>query len=153
MHDEQWLDEFVGWLETYPWRWFATLTSRPELSEVQLRYRLRRWGSELGGALGTREYQWIGVPEYGSTGLHYHYHVLIAGLKPGCGAAERLHWARVWYKLAGDARIDDFAPNSGGVRYVLKSARPGDVDAIEFHLTTRPAFETKSDVRSLDNSK
>lgn len=134
----EWLSELTDWLECFPWQWFVTLTFRPGLSPAQARWRLLRWADELRDALGMSDFQWIGVPEDGSTGLHFHYHVLIAGLNPACGAAERLHWMRQWYKLAGDARIEDFKANCGGVRYVLKSVGPNDFDKVEFHLATRP---------------
>ena len=133
----EWLTEFAEWLEQFPWQWFVTLTFRPGLSPAQARWRLLRWTDELRVALGTENFQWFGVPEHGSTGLHFHYHVLVAGLTSGCGPAERLVWMRRWYKFAGDARIEDYKANCGGVRYVLKHVVPGDLDAIEFHLTTQ----------------
>jgi hypothetical protein len=137
MTDGEWLYELTEWLDGFSWRWFATLTFRPGLSPAQMRWRLLRWAEELGDALGTGEFEWIGVPERGSTGVHSHYHVLIAGLDPGCGAAERLYWMRRWYKFAGDARIEDFRANSGGVRYILKHLGPNDFDTIEIHLVSR----------------
>jgi hypothetical protein len=136
MNGGQWLEELANWLEQFPWQWFCTLTFRQGPSPARARWRLLRWADELRNALGTPGFQWVGVPEDGSTGLHFHFHVLIAGLNPGCGAAERLCWMRRWYKLAGDARIEDFEPNCGGVRYVLKHVVPDDMDAIEFHLAT-----------------
>jgi hypothetical protein len=139
MDGGQWLEEFSGWLEGFAWQWFATLTFRPGLSPAQARWRLIRWADELRDALGTEDFQWLGVPEQGSTGLHFHYHVLIGGLNPGCGAAERLCWMKRWDKLAGDARITDFKPDCGGVRYVLKAVRPEDFDEVEFHLATQPS--------------
>lgn len=138
MNGGEWLDALVDWLEGFAWQWFCTLTFRPGLSPAQARWRLRRWADELRNALGTTSFQWLGVPEDGSTGLNFHYHLLIAGLNPGCGAAERLCWMKKWHTLAGDARIEDFAANSGGVRYVLKHVVPGDLDAIEIHLAARP---------------
>jgi len=137
MQNGEWLDQLAGWLEEFDWQWFATLTSRPGLSQAQLRWRLRRWAEELDDALGTESFEWIGVPEKGVTGMHFHFHVLIAGLDANSGAIQRLAWMRRWSKLAGDAQIEDFRANSGGVRYVLKHVGPQDVDEIEFHLVSR----------------
>jgi hypothetical protein len=137
MNNGEWLEEVVSWLEGYEWQWFATLTFRHELSPAQARWRLLRWADELQQALGTDDFEWIGVPERGSTGLHFHYHVLIAGLDRGCGAAERLYWMQRWFRFAGDARIEEFRANCGGVRYVLKHVGPNDFDSIELHLISR----------------
>jgi hypothetical protein len=144
MKNGEWLEDLMDWLEAYPWQWFVTLTSRPGLSEAQARWRLLRWAEELQENLGTKTFHWVGVPENGVTGLHFHYHLLVAGLKPGCGATERLSWMRRWWKLAGDAQIEDFRAGSGGVRYILKSVGPNDFDKIEFHLATRASIQTES---------
>jgi hypothetical protein len=137
MNGGEWLEEFATWLEGFAWVWFCTLTARPGLSETQIRFRLRRWTIELGDALGTPDFGWVGIPEKGVSGFHFHFHLLVAGLTSGCGAAERLCWMKKWYALAGDARITDFKPNCGGVRYIVKHVVPGDLDAIEIHLATR----------------
>jgi hypothetical protein len=133
----EWLSELTEWLERFPWQWFATLTFRSSPSPAQARWRLLRWADELRDALGTANFEWIGIPEHGVTGLHFHFHALVGGLVPGCGAAERLCWMKKWHALAGDARITDFKPHSGGVRYILKHVVPGDMDAIEIHLRTQ----------------
>jgi hypothetical protein len=138
--DGEWLDGLVGWLEGFSWMWFATLTSRPGLSQAKLRWRLLRWAAELREALGTPDFEWIGVPESGVTGLNCHFHVLVGGLVAGCGAAERLEWMRRWYRLAGNAQIEDFRPGSGGVRYILKHVK-GDLDSIEWHLCSQTSAE------------
>ena len=147
MNGGEWLEELVTWLESFAWQWFVTLTFRPGLSPAQARWRLIRWAEELQQALGTSDFEWIGVPEHGSGGLNFHFHVLIGGLNPGCGAAERLCWMKRWYKLAGDARITDFKPDCGGVRYILKHIVPGDMDAIEFHLTTQTPAAVNSSTK------
>jgi hypothetical protein len=150
MTEREWLEELATWLESFAWQWFCTLTFRQGLSPAQAGWRLRRWADELRDELGTAEFQWLGVPEQGSTGLHFHYHLLVAGLNPGCGAAERLAWMRRWYKLAGDARIENFATNSGGVRYILKAVRPENFDKVEFHLAT--PVEMKSSTKHKTHS-
>lgn len=144
MVNGEWLDEMVNWLEGFPWQWFVTLTTRPGLSEVQLRWRLLRWADELREALGTQDFEWIAVPERGVTGWNFHFHVLIGGLKPGCGAAERLEWMRRWYKIAGDAQIEDYQPDAGGVRYILKHVGPWEFDQIEFRLKSKAPLLSKA---------
>jgi hypothetical protein len=114
-----------------------------------MRWRLLRWSEALQEDLGTKDFQWIGVPESGTSGFNFHFHVLIAGLRQGCGATERLEFMRRWYKLAGDAQIEDFRAGSGGVRYVLKSVGPNNVDKIEFHLAAPAPMEAKSGQKSL----
>jgi hypothetical protein len=147
MMDGEWLEELANWLEGFEWQWFCTLTFRPGLSPAQARWRLLRWADELRDALGTSDFQWFGVPEHGSTGLNFHYHVLIAGLNPGCGAAERLCWMKRWWKLAGDARIEDFKADSGAARYILKGVRPEHFDKIEIHLVSRTRVQFQCDVK------
>jgi hypothetical protein len=89
---------------------------------------------ELRDALGTPEFEWIAIPESGSTKLNFHYHALIAGLPESCGAAERLDYMRRWQKRAGDAHIVNYKPDVGGIRYVVKSIGPEDTDKLELHL-------------------
>lgn len=33
----QWKDDFIAWLEEFPWQWFCSLTFRPGLNEAQAR--------------------------------------------------------------------------------------------------------------------
>jgi len=141
MNREQWLDEFVEWLEAFPWCWFCSLTFRPGLSAAQARWRLRKWTDALRDELGTPNFEWIAVPEHGHTGLDFHYHALIAGLRE-YHATQRLEWMRRWHKIGGDARIDTFKPDVGGVRYLLKNVGPQDTDALELHLNARTQLQT-----------
>jgi hypothetical protein len=132
----EWLNEMTMWLQGFPWVWFVTLTFRPGLTEAQARWRLRHWVGELRDALGTPDFQWIGVPESGRTGFDFHFHLLIAGLKKW-HAPELMEWMRRWGKLAGDARISIFKKDAGGIEYIFKHARPENADALEMHLSTR----------------
>ena len=132
---DTWREEFTHWLEGFPWKWFCALTFRPGFSEAQARWRLRRWCDELRKALGTRDFEWIAVPERGRTRNDFHFHVLVAGLRRW-HAKERLEWMRRWWKLAGDGRIDVYKPGIGGVPYVLKGLAPTDTDTIEIHLVS-----------------
>lgn len=131
----QWVSEMTMWLQEYLWQWFATLTFRPGFSEAQRLWRLRRWADELRDALGTSDFQWIGVPESGRTGMDFHFHVLVGGLKRW-HSPEQIAWMRRWGKLAGDARISVFRKDAGGIEYILKHARPENADALEIHLST-----------------
>jgi hypothetical protein len=143
MKNEEWVKEMTMWLKGYPWLWFATVTFRPGFSEAQRRWRLRRWVDELRDALGTPDFQWIGVPESGRTGFDFHFHLLIAGLKKW-HAPELMEWMRRWGKLAGDARISIFKKDAGGIEYILKHARPENADALEIHLTSRPSRQRET---------
>ena len=143
MGSTQWKDDFIAWLEEFPWQWFCSLTFRPGLSEAQARWRLLRWADELRDALGTREFEWIAIPESGSTKMNFHYHALIAGLRDSCGAAERLDYMRRWHKRAGNAHIVDYRPDIGGIRYVLKSIGPEDTDKLELHLRSHIGTDAK----------
>ena len=136
MNNEQWRDEYVEWLERFNWQLFCSLTFRPLFSNNQRRWRIRQWANELGEQLGTKKFSWIAVPESGRTGQDHHYHALIGGLR-SCDARARLAWMRRWRKLAGDARIDPYTPNIGGIRYILKSVGPDDVDDIEIHISSQ----------------
>jgi hypothetical protein len=138
---EEWLDEFVAWLEGFPWCWFCSLTFCPGLSPAQARWRLRKWADALRDALGTSDFQWIAVPEHGRTGMDFHYHVLIAGLRE-CHAPQRVEWMRRSGKIGGDALIDTYKSDARGVRYILKHVNPNDMDNLELHLNARTQLQT-----------
>lgn len=137
------MDQMVGWLEGFAWTWFVTLTFRPIFTEAQARYRMLKWCEELDRELGTGDFEFVGVPEYGAGG-QFHYHLLIGGLRLGIGAEQRLEWGAKWWKLAGDARIDDYRPGIGGIRYILKYVDPDDMDEIEFHLCAHTGMDSGS---------
>jgi len=141
MNRNEWLDEFSGWLERFPWCWFCTLTFRPGLSPAQARWRLRKWVETLREELGTCDFEWVAVPEYGRTGMDFHCHVLVAGLREH-HAPQRLEWMRRWHKIGGEARIDIFKPDVGGIRYILKHVRPEDMDDLELHLNAGTPLQT-----------
>lgn len=140
--NEEWRDGMVVWLEEFPWLWFCSLTFRPGLSPAQARWRLRLWVSELREALGTKDFEWLGVPEFGRTGADFHFHLLVGGLRDW-QAAEREEWMRRWFKLAGEGQIDIYRPGIGGVDYILKSVGPNDTDEIEFHLVSRTRLQSR----------
>jgi hypothetical protein len=141
MNKNAWMDEMVNWLQGFAWLWFCTLTFRPGLSPAAARWRVRKWADALRDALGTQDFGWVGVPEHGRTGLDFHYHVLVSGLRER-HAPQRLEWMRRWNKIGGDARIDTFRHDVGGVRYILKHVGPEDMDNFELHLNSRTQLQT-----------
>jgi hypothetical protein len=135
MKDREWINQLVSWLEEFSWQWFTTLTVRPGFSFRQAYGRVLQWAEELSDTLGTRDVRWICFPENGmTTGSNLHFHLVIGGLRKGCGAAERAAWMRYWSKLAGDAQIEDHKPGAEGVRYVLDQIEPRDVSHLELHV-------------------
>jgi hypothetical protein len=142
MDNEQWRDEFAAWLENFPWQWFCSLTFRPGFSQSQARWRLRKWVGMLRSELGTTNFGFVAVPEFGTTLLNFHFHLLMVGLRQW-RTPERLEWMRRWHKLAGNALITEFKPCVGGIRYVLKTIGPDDMDDIEFDLTSSTATQTQ----------
>jgi hypothetical protein len=141
MTREEWADAMVRWLEGFPWIWFCSLTYRPGPSEAQARCRLRRWLGDLREGLGTPDFGFFAVREYGKTGADLHYHLLVMGLAEK-DAGARVAWMHRWWKLAGDGLITPYAPKAGGLYYILKNAGPNDADAIEFDLSPDTQLQT-----------
>jgi hypothetical protein len=145
--NKEWHEQMVGWLKQFQWIWFCSLTLRPGLRERQARWRLRWWMAELRAALGTNEFGWVAAREYGRTRQDLHYHALVKGLSDW-HAPERLDWMRRWGKFAGDARIDPFTPDAGGVEYILKDADPANPDAMEIEIQNLLFPETKTEPKA-----
>jgi hypothetical protein len=97
---------------------------------------------KLRSELGTTHFGFVAVPEFGTTLVNFHFHLLVAGLRQW-RAPERLKWMTRWHQLAGDALITEFNPCAGGIRYVLKTIGPDDMDVIEFDLTSSTATQTQ----------
>jgi len=140
MDTSDWQKETTVWLEGYPWQWFGSLTFRPYFTVGQRNARLRKWKDALKTELGTSDFNFIAIPELGKAGDDYHFHVLVGGLR-AWHAEERLNWMKRWWTLSGDARIDPYQPNKGGVAYVLKQAGPEDFDEIEFDLSSHTRLQ------------
>ena len=138
----EWREEMTTWLEEYPWQWFGSLTFRPYFTIGQRKARLRRWKDALKSELGTTDFDFIGIPELGKTGDDYHYHSLVGGLS-AWHAAERLDWMKRWGRLSGDARIETYQPNKGGMAYVLKNVGPEDFDEIELDLSSHTRLQSR----------
>jgi|HubBroStandDraft_1064217.scaffolds.fasta_scaffold206759_2 hypothetical protein len=144
MNAGEWQDKLTQWLELMPWLWFCSLTFRPVgLSKAQARLRLRRWAAALRDELGTSDFGWFAVREFGRTGHDLHYHVLVKGLR-AWHADERLEWMRRWWRIAGESQIAYYTPNTGGVAYILKNTDPSDADAIEIEIDASPLARMRS---------
>jgi hypothetical protein len=142
LNKDRWRDELRIWLESFSWQWFCSLTFRPGLNRFDAQRRLRRWADELRRELGNEQFEWVGIPESGRTGLNFHYHCLVGGLRDWRAGA-RLFWMRRWNKVAGDALIAKFNPDAGGISYILKNVHPNDVDDLELHLNSQSGTQTK----------
>jgi hypothetical protein len=130
MKGEDWRKSYQGWLESLAWLWFCSLTFRPGLTPQQARWRLLKWLEELRKSLGTGDFGYVAVREFGKTGQDLHYHVLVKGLMRSHND-ERLDFMRRWWKLAGDGRVDPYKPGVGGIGYILKDLdadRPDDIE-------------------------
>jgi hypothetical protein len=135
--DAEMKDRVVDLLEGFTWQWLATLNFRPRFTEEQAKSRLREWCDQLRETLGTEDFEFVVVPKYGRRGNHFQFHLLITGLRPGCGDDERLEWVRRWSELSGYARISDFKPGIGGVRYILRYIDADDLNTVEMHFCAR----------------
>jgi hypothetical protein len=142
MDNEQWRDEFTTWLGNFSWQWFCSLTFRPGISQPKARWCLRKWVRGLHSELGTAHFGFVAVPEFGTTRINFHFHVLVIGLRQW-RAPQRLEWMTNWYKLAGDALITQFNPAAGGIRYVLKTIGPNEMDSIEFDLVASTSTQSR----------
>jgi hypothetical protein len=140
----EWKKEMVPWVCRFPWLWFCTLTLRPGLSEAQARWRLHRWLSNLREALGTANFGYFAVREFGRTGNDLHFHVLVMGLNDW-GVEARLEWMGRWEKIGGDPRIDPFTPGPRGPEYTLKNVMPDDLNAIDFDMSSETQMQTSMD--------
>jgi hypothetical protein len=144
MEVEKWRKDMERWLKGFPWLWFGSMTFRPGLKPGATYWRLHIWLDELQKSLGTGDFGYFAVREFGKTGQDLHFHVLIMGLKAS-HYDERLEWMRRWSKLAGDAQINPYSTKAGGIAYILKNVDPQDPDAIDFKLSSDTRLETDLD--------
>lgn len=139
--NDEWRNKFADWLASYPWQWFCTMTFLPGSTEHKARWRLRTWVNELQQSLGTKDFEWLAVPEWGRTQFDFHFHLLVGGMRRW-HAKERLEWMRRWNQFSGDALITLFSPTAGGINYMLKRVTPNDMDRIELHLHSHTQMQT-----------
>jgi hypothetical protein len=124
------IDAYEDWLSSYHWSLFGTLTFRESPSSARADRLFRHWISEMKQTDGTDSFHWVRVTEHGSFGDNLHFHVLIGGLRDG----SKFPWMLRWDELAGSADIFYYRPYAGGMRYMLKTARPDCDFEIDFEL-------------------
>lgn len=133
MNKEELIDAYEEWFAGYHWSLFGTLTFRESPSSSRADRIFRRWISEMKQTDGADGFRWVRVTEHGSFGDNLHYHVVIGGLRNG----SKFPWMLRWDELAGSAEISYYRSNAGGLRYLLKTARPDRDFEIEFDLPRR----------------
>jgi hypothetical protein len=133
--------ETAAWLEEYSHQWFCTLTCRSYYSIRQRDAHLSRWRAELQRELGTEDFNFVAIPEHGSTGHDYHFHVLVGGLSD-CSSKQRLAWMKRWRELSGDALIEPYLPTKGGIQYILKNATPDSMDSWVLDLSAHTRMQS-----------
>ena len=139
---DEWRNEFANWLQGYPWQWFITLTFLPGSTKHKARWRLHTWVNELQQSLGTKDFGWFAVPEWGRTLFDFHFHLLVGGMRRW-DATERVQWMRRWNQFSGDALITPFSPAAGGIKYMLKRVTPNDADDLEIHINSRTTIPSR----------
>jgi hypothetical protein len=142
MEANTWRKDLENWLDGFAWLWFCSMTFRPGLKPKQARWRLDIWLETLRNDLGTADFSFVAVREFGKTGQDLHYHLLIKGLRRS-HYDERLDFMRRWSKLAGDARIDPYKPGTGGIAYILKDLDQSRPEDLEFNLCPDNHLQTK----------
>lgn len=130
MTKEQLIDAYADWLSEQRWGLFGTLTFRGSPSPSRADRIFRRWISEMKESDGTNRFRWVRVTEYGAFGDNLHFHILVGGLRDG----SKWPWLLRWGELAGSADIFYYVPYAGGLRYMLKTARPDRDFEIEIEL-------------------
>lgn len=143
MGKDEWKVSIVNWLEGFPWQLFCSLTFRPGLLERHAGWRLRRWIEDCERVAGTTAFEWIAVPELGRS--EFHFDVLIGGLEQHHADYHAAFAAR-WNRANGDARIDFYKPGVGGVRHMLRTISPREIDRIQMDLFTHRELETESNM-------
>lgn len=122
--------EYELWLHKYRWNWFVT--QKIEKGRPSRHYAIELWNQwigELAQAEGSSRFRWFRVLESGRQGDHLHFHSVVGGFRN-----RMAHWGRRWEQLGGDAMIDIYDPERGGLWYMLKTMKSsGELD-IEFHL-------------------
>ncbi len=122
---------YVEWLERYDWNFFGTLLFPiPDISPRRANRIFEQWIYEMKNEEGTKKFCWFRVTERGAFGDHFHYHILVGGLREG----SRLPWLVRWGQLAGHAVLTYHRRSGGATRYILKTLRPGQDFEIDFEL-------------------
>ena len=113
---EKTIQEYLRWLETYSWDWFATLKVTSGIpSKRRAEQLFDTWISSLREAAGDEGFRWFKVSESRPDGSNLHHHVLVGGL-----SSPRQLWQRRWSERGGDAVITTYDPDKEGILYLLK---------------------------------
>jgi len=126
-------NEYYKWIAEQNWNWFTTLkieSGRP--SKRRALELCDQWLEEIAKADGSSWFRWVRVLEKGESGNHFHFHLLVGGFRNRMAT-----WGRRWEQLGGEALIEKFNSDEGGIRYLLKTMKQnGELD-IDFHLPNR----------------
>lgn len=132
MTRDELMEGYVELLQRFKWNFFGTLLfSIPDISPRRANRVFHQWISEMKNEDGTKKFRWFRVTERGAFGDHFHFHILVGGLKEG----SRLPWLVRWEQLAGHAVLTYHRRSGGATRYILKTLRPGHDFEIDFDLS------------------
>ena len=113
--------EYASWLGDYRWEWFCTLTLREGIGRKAAIRKLKFWIEELEEREGGK-ITWFRVAERGEEGGHFHFHVIVGGVRRTPIAIAECLWER-W---AGSADIDEYDYERNGIGYMLKQLEEGN---------------------------
>ena len=123
------IEAWVSMLTSVPWQLYAHLTFRGNVSYTRANEQYMKWINGLSRvALGSRYTKgphkgglyWVRATEHQQRGA-LHFHVVVGNPSDRKILLPELCAAR-WYKLAGDASIQYYDPQQGGLYYLVKSA-------------------------------
>jgi hypothetical protein len=123
------IEAWLGMLTSVSWQLYAHLTFRQNVSYEHADKQYMKWINALSRiALGSRYTKgphkgglyWVRATEYQQRGA-LHFHVVIGNPSDRKMLIPELCAAR-WSKLAGDASVQYYDPQRGGLPYLVKSA-------------------------------
>jgi hypothetical protein len=124
------IDGYEEWLKRFRWSLFGVLTFRRLLPSSRAKRLFHQWIDEMRRADGAADFRWVCVTERGSFGDYLHFHILIGGLRVG----SKWPWLFRWNEMAGECWLSYYHSRDGGLRYMLKKARPGHDFEIDMEL-------------------
>jgi hypothetical protein len=139
MTRDELIEAYAEWLSRFHWQWFGTLTfRRQDIPQWKANWIFEKWITEIEEENATSDdVHWFRATEYGASGDHLHFHILVGGLKNG----SKWPWVIRWIQLAGDCDIHYYRRELGGIRYLLKEAHIDSNYAVdsdfEFELPSR----------------
>jgi hypothetical protein len=124
------VNEYAGWLSSFKWELFATLTFESQPTRLKALRLFKQWLDDIQKETNAKRMHWVCVTETGAGDQHLHLHVVLGGLPP----LDLGRWSRHWRTLAGRAYIERFDPKKGGLKYLLKSLLIDDDSMLNFDL-------------------